>query len=222
MHAFLIVGQEKETKEKIDEILKREKIDRMSCIFQDPQDYTIAGIKSLQNQLIYKSGQKRAVIIQQANELTPEAINALLKTIEEPPENTIIILTSPTEFLLPETIVSRCQKISLRRADDDNYQDSLEKFTKICRMSLGERIEFIEELGKSREESLNFCLSQLYLMHQILTNQQKIEKIKSLDLEKVSKLTKKILETINKLKKNINSKMLLFELILEYPGLDNN
>lgn len=53
----------------------------------------------------------KIIIITESSKLTVGAQNALLKTLEEPPENTLIILIAPnTDFLLP-TILSRCQII---------------------------------------------------------------------------------------------------------------
>ncbi len=73
----------------------------------------IAAIRELIQRLMlkpYEQG-KRVVIIANAHAMNPEAGNALLKVLEEPPENTLLILTAQqTTDLLP-TIVSRCQQI---------------------------------------------------------------------------------------------------------------
>lgn len=50
----------------------------------------------------------KSVIIQEAHSLSVEAQNALLKTLEEPPERTQIILCAPSADLLLPTVVSRC------------------------------------------------------------------------------------------------------------------
>ena len=55
----------------------------------------------------------KAALILEAQNLTVEAQNALLKTLEEPPENTKIILTAPTVESLLSTIGSRCLKIQI-------------------------------------------------------------------------------------------------------------
>lgn len=73
----------------------------------------ISQIRELQQTLSMKpyAAQWRIVIINDAQTLNPEASNALLKLLEEPPSRTIIILTTDhTTSLLP-TVVSRCQKI---------------------------------------------------------------------------------------------------------------
>jgi DNA polymerase-3 subunit gamma/tau len=53
----------------------------------------------------------KVYIIDEAHMLTKEAANALLKTLEEPPAHVVFILATTDPEKLPETIVSRCQKI---------------------------------------------------------------------------------------------------------------
>lgn len=53
----------------------------------------------------------RVVIITDAQTMNPEAANALLKVLEEPPARTILILTAPQVSDLLPTVVSRCQRI---------------------------------------------------------------------------------------------------------------
>jgi replication-associated recombination protein RarA len=59
----------------------------------------------------------RAVLIESAETLTLEAQNALLKTLEEPPDGTMIILTATHERALLPTIVSRAQLLPVRRPE---------------------------------------------------------------------------------------------------------
>lgn len=59
----------------------------------------------------------RVVIVEHAEHMTPEAQNALLKILEEPPADTIIILTAAAPVLLLPTIVSRLQVIDIVAAD---------------------------------------------------------------------------------------------------------
>ena len=62
----------------------------------------------------------RVVIISEAQRLNPEAANALLKVLEEPPEQTVIILTAPNTVQLLPTIVSRCQEIRFGPISSDS------------------------------------------------------------------------------------------------------
>ena len=70
-------------------------------------------------------GQWKVYIIRQMEQATAEAANCLLKTLEEPPSNVILMLTaSEAEALLP-TIVSRCQVLNLRPLATETVQRSL-------------------------------------------------------------------------------------------------
>ncbi|MBF0540825.1 MAG: DNA polymerase III subunit delta' [Nitrospirae bacterium] len=57
-------------------------------------------------------GKKKVVIIDEADKMNPQASNAALKTLEEPPSNSIIILVTSRESNLLDTIVSRCIKLT--------------------------------------------------------------------------------------------------------------
>ena len=57
----------------------------------------------------------KVYIIDEAHMLTKEAFNALLKTIEEPPEHAIFILATTESHKIPLTIISRTQRFNLRR-----------------------------------------------------------------------------------------------------------
>ena len=58
-------------------------------------------------------------IIDEAHQITKEAFNALLKTLEEPPEWVIFILCTTEAYEIPNTIASRCQHFSFRSVDFD-------------------------------------------------------------------------------------------------------
>src|SRR6202165_1093559 len=58
---------------------------------------------------------RKVYIIDEAHQLTPEAFNALLKTLEEPPGHVLFILCTTEAHKLPATIVSRCQRFDFRR-----------------------------------------------------------------------------------------------------------
>lgn len=56
-------------------------------------------------------------IIDEVHMLSISAFNALLKTLEEPPENTIFVLCTTELYKIPETIVSRCQRFDFKKID---------------------------------------------------------------------------------------------------------
>jgi DNA polymerase-3 subunit delta' len=62
---------------------------------------------------------RRVVVVEHANTMTIEAQNALLKTIEEPPADTVLILTLPTSRSVLPTIASRLQTISVHAPETE-------------------------------------------------------------------------------------------------------
>src|SRR5438045_961136 len=60
-------------------------------------------------------GQYKVYVIDEAHQLTTEAFNALLKTLEEPPAHVIFVLATTESQRIPATIVSRTQRFDLRR-----------------------------------------------------------------------------------------------------------
>ena len=71
-------------------------------------------IREMQERVIFKpmDGPRRMILIDPADKLNAAAANGLLKLLEEPPPHAVLILISGKPFSLPETVLSRCQKIS--------------------------------------------------------------------------------------------------------------
>lgn len=67
----------------------------------------------------------RVYIIDEVHMLTTQAFNALLKTLEEPPEHVIFILATTEVHKLPQTILSRCQKFEFHRIPPRAVADRL-------------------------------------------------------------------------------------------------
>jgi len=74
----------------------------------------IEEIRAIDDALSFKpfEGRKKVVITDEADTMNPYAANAFLKTLEEPPEDSLIILISSSPDRLPDTIRSRCSKIN--------------------------------------------------------------------------------------------------------------
>jgi DNA polymerase-3 subunit delta' len=70
----------------------------------------LSGVVVKANQRPYV-GPWKVFILADADRMTTEAANTLLKTLEEPPDMTVIILTTSRPSALPATVVSRCQKV---------------------------------------------------------------------------------------------------------------
>ncbi len=67
----------------------------------------------------------KVYIVDEAHMLTKEAANALLKTLEEPPSHVVFILATTDPDKLPQTIVSRCQKVEFKQPDIQTLVDRL-------------------------------------------------------------------------------------------------
>ncbi len=86
-------------------------------------------IRALCSKLVLKpyEASKRFAIITDAEKLNPEAGNTLLKTLEEPPEHTVFILTALQASNILPTIVSRCQQIRFNPIALPSIQTYIEK-----------------------------------------------------------------------------------------------
>lgn len=73
---------------------------------------------------------KKVYIIDEVHMLTTEAFNALLKTLEEPPNHVIFILCTTEPHKVPSTIASRCFHIAFRKADRDELMRSFKRIVK--------------------------------------------------------------------------------------------
>ncbi|MGE5431625.1 MAG: DNA polymerase III subunit gamma/tau [Syntrophomonadaceae bacterium] len=70
-------------------------------------------------------GKSKVYIIDEVHMLTNESFNALLKTLEEPPEHTIFIFATTDVHKVPLTIISRCQRFDFRRIELDTIKSLL-------------------------------------------------------------------------------------------------
>lgn len=72
----------------------------------------------------------KVYIIDEVHMLSTGAFNALLKTLEEPPESVIFILATTEPHKLPATIISRCQRFDFRRISVEGIRGRLETISK--------------------------------------------------------------------------------------------
>ncbi len=75
-------------------------------------------------------GKHKVYIIDEVHMLTQEAFNALLKTLEEPPEHVVFIMATTAPHKIPVTITSRCQRMDFRRLSISDIEGQLEKILK--------------------------------------------------------------------------------------------
>lgn len=114
-------------------------------------------------------GRKKVYIIDEVHMLTTPAFNALLKTLEEPPENIIFILATTDPEQLPQTILSRCQRMDFKRLSHAMLADY---FAKICESRGVElRPEAADIIATSADGSVRDGLS---LLEQSLASGEKV------------------------------------------------
>src|SRR5437764_2580263 len=79
----------------------------------------ISQIRELEHALQMRAPARRrkVAIIAEADRLQPQAANAFLKTLEEPPKDSLLLLLSALPEALPDTIISRCIAIPLATSD---------------------------------------------------------------------------------------------------------
>jgi DNA polymerase III subunit gamma/tau len=98
-------------------------------------------------------------IVDEAHQITSEAFNALLKTIEEPPPWAVFILCTTESHKIPATIASRCQHFSFRSVD---FNDLIDRMREIC-VSEGIQAgdEVLSVIAQAGEGSVRDSLSAL-------------------------------------------------------------
>ncbi len=76
----------------------------------------VEDIRALRQQVMFRqTGDYRIVILDEAQSMSPAAYNALLKTLEEPPPNTVFILCTTEPAKILSTVVSRCMPFTFKR-----------------------------------------------------------------------------------------------------------
>jgi len=155
----------------------------------------------------YQSENKLA-IIKEAEKLTIEAQNSLLKTLEEPPANSYIFLITKNHRSLLQTIISRARLIRL--GSQATEADGVEAEIEILQAPIHEQIKWIEEKTKiknpiERKNALHVFLSEVH--GQVLEQEDRSKKLANLKL---------IETTLEGLKRNINQKLLLENLLFNF------
>ena len=120
---------------------------------EDGKAIKIEQVRFLQEKAQEKpvTSSKKVYLISQAETMTREAANSLLKTLEEPPEYVVIILTTSNESKLLTTIKSRCMKLYFEPIPEEkiiNYlkqndinSDITENMLKHCEGSIGKALK---------------------------------------------------------------------------------
>ncbi len=101
----------------------------------------------------------KVFIIDEAHQITKEAFNALLKTLEEPPEWVVFILCTTEAYEIPNTISSRCQHFSFRSVD---FAEIMNRMRFICEQEgIEASDEVLSVVAQAGEGSVRDSLSAL-------------------------------------------------------------
>lgn len=127
----------------------------------------------------------RVYIIDEVHMLSPGAFNALLKTLEEPPEHVKFILATTEPQKLPATILSRCQRFDFKRISDE---DIIKRLKIVCEESNIEITEgALKIISVLSEGAMRDALS--ILERCVQDGENKIDEDKIKDLVGIPKIT---------------------------------
>ena len=118
-------------------------------------------MRELRENVRYQPARDRhkVFIVDEAHQITSEAFNALLKTIEEPPPWVVFILCTTEAHKIPATIASRCQHFSFRSVD---FEELIARMAWICQQEgIETDAETLAVLAHSGEGSVRDSLSAL-------------------------------------------------------------
>ncbi len=213
MHSFLFISKnQKKALDKALDFLNKKSISKFDItIVEEEKQIGIGDIKKIKQTAYLKpvKGEEKAIIISAIQGLTIEAQNSLLKLLEEPPANTIIILLIETIDSVLETIQSRCKIIKI---DDKQKEETDKKYLKLLNSlekgKIGERLKIAQDLAKNKEDALKTIEKMI-----LITRDELLENKNNNLIEKINKLQKTY--TIIK-STNINLRLALENLFLNF------
>ena len=195
MQSILIVGNKDKTKEETERIIAENSISKFDInLIESEKTVGIAQTRLLQKNIFLtpNSGAKKAVILESFFGITIDAQNSLLKILEEPPEDTIImILVSSLDFVLP-TIISRCKIINLSKVSklsEKENQDILEVFEDLKKDRISNALLIAQDYSKDKDEALTFLENLILTLDKNLENNKNSGKILK-DLQKTYTIIK--------------------------------
>ncbi|MCL5783901.1 MAG: hypothetical protein M1142_00900 [Patescibacteria group bacterium] len=184
----------------------------------------IKEVKKIREHLNLKpyQGQSQAVVIIKAENLTPDAQNSLLKTLEEPPEQAILVLGAACEDQLLSTITSRCQLITLAGpVSTENLEKKYYgKIDQLLKSTSQERFQFVEKLDE--KEQFLWTLTS-YFRHKLLENSAGGNPVPppGWTVENIQDFLQDLIEAQKWAGQNVNTRAILEYLMLKMPYQDD-
>ena len=135
---------------------------------------SINNIKTIQEEIQYlpTAGKYKIYIIDEVHMLSKSAFNALLKTIEEPPEHVVFIFATTELNEVPATIKSRCQQFNLRLIPSSIIENNIQKILTDKNIAFdNDGIKWIAKEGKGSlrdaytllDQIISFCGNEITL-----------------------------------------------------------
>ena len=123
----------------------------------------VDNIRDIRDEVVYSPSnlKYRVYIIDEVHMLSTSAFNALLKTLEEPPEHVVFILATTELHKLPATIISRCQRFDFRRIATEVLKNHLLRVAKAEQIELAESAALL--LAKQAQGGMRDAISLLDL-----------------------------------------------------------
>jgi DNA polymerase-3 subunit delta' len=168
-HAYIILGDQAKRKAWIESFVDFLEVDFADLFFLESLDkIKIQDIRNLQHQISLKphSSRYKIAVIENANTMTLEASNAILKTLEEPSQNSIIVISTKSEEDLLATVTSRARKIKVfsNSTEPVNKEDK-ELISSISKMSVKEKFDLAKKIS-SNNESENFINKLIIILRE--------------------------------------------------------
>lgn len=159
----------------------------------------VDNIREIREEVAYRptEGKYKVYIIDEVHMLSIGAFNALLKTLEEPPEYVIFILATTEVHKIPITILSRCQRYDFKRITIDTIAARLMELMEQEQIEVEEKA--IRYVAKAADGSMRDALSLLdqciaFYLGQKLTYDHVLEVLGAVDTEVFSRMLREILE----------------------------
>lgn len=158
----------------------------------------VDNIREIREEVTYRptEGKYKVYIIDEVHMLSIGAFNALLKTLEEPPEYVIFILATTEVHKIPITILSRCQHYDFKRITIDTISARMQELMDAEQVEVEEKA--IHYIAKAADGSMRDALSLLdqciaFYLGQKLTYDHVLEVLGAVDTDVFSRLLRSIL-----------------------------
>ena len=158
----------------------------------------VDNIREIREEVTYRptEGKYKVYIIDEVHMLSIGAFNALLKTLEEPPEYVIFILATTEVHKIPITILSRCQHYDFKRITIDTISARMQELMDAEQVEVEEKA--IRYIAKAADGSMRDALSLLdqciaFYLGQKLTYDHVLEVLGAVDTDVFSRLLRSIL-----------------------------